>query len=57
MSPSRTSQAVALTRAGMSRHAWLRLLADTGWLVSSQADPREDTAGEGRSLLMVARTG
>ena len=34
--------------------AWLQLLASTGWLVSTQADPREGSSAEGRSLLVVA---
>lgn len=34
---------------------WLRLLDETGWLACSQADPRAGGAGEGRSLLVVAR--
>jgi methyltransferase (TIGR00027 family) len=36
---------------------WLRLLAEAGWRAESQADPRRGTAGEGRSLLVVARPG
>jgi hypothetical protein len=101
---SRTSQAVALTRAGMSRPrteqgdpdaqrrlathpsgldsaqvaeelnagrrhggtepwltvlpaaAWRRLLGEAGWLVGREADPRAGSGGEGRSLLVVARS-
>ncbi len=36
---------------------WLQLLAEAGWRAESQADPRRGTAGEGRSLLVVARPG
>jgi O-methyltransferase involved in polyketide biosynthesis len=35
--------------------AWVRLLAEAGWAVCSQADPREGSGAEGRSLLVVAR--
>jgi methyltransferase (TIGR00027 family) len=35
--------------------AWLRLLAEAGWHAESQTDPRQGEAGEGRSLLVVAR--
>jgi O-methyltransferase involved in polyketide biosynthesis len=35
--------------------AWLRLLAEAGWDVCSQADPRSGSEAEGRSLLVVAR--
>ena len=72
---SRTSQAVALTRAAMNRPhteqgdpdgqtepwltirpatAWLQLLAECGWVVHTQADPRSGSGAEGRSLLVVA---
>jgi methyltransferase (TIGR00027 family) len=36
---------------------YLRLLAGAGWQAQSQADPRAGGAGEGRSLLVVARPG
>jgi Leucine carboxyl methyltransferase len=35
--------------------AWVRLLAECGWAVCSQADPRSGSGAEGRSLLVVAR--
>jgi len=35
--------------------AWLGLLAEAGWAVCSQADPRSGSAAEGRSLLVVAQ--
>jgi len=35
--------------------AWVRLLAEAGWNVCSQADPRSGSEAEGRSLLVVAR--
>jgi O-methyltransferase involved in polyketide biosynthesis len=35
--------------------AWRRLLAEAGWAVCSQADPRSGSDAEGRSLLVVAR--
>jgi methyltransferase (TIGR00027 family) len=36
---------------------WVPLLASAGWLVSAEADPREGTPAEGRSLLVVACPG
>ena len=35
--------------------AYLRLLTEAGWPTESQADPRRGSAGEGRSLFVVAR--
>jgi methyltransferase (TIGR00027 family) len=37
--------------------AYLRLLAEAGWLTEHQADPRHGSASQGRSLLVVARPG
>jgi methyltransferase (TIGR00027 family) len=35
---------------------WRRLLGEAGWLVGSETDPRAGSGGEGRSLLVVARS-
>ena len=35
---------------------WRRLLDEAGWLVGSETDPRAGSGGEGRSLLVVARS-
>jgi hypothetical protein len=35
--------------------AYLRLVAEAGWIPESQADPRQGSASEGRSLFVVAR--
>ncbi len=36
---------------------WVRLLAEAGWQIERQADPRAGGPAEGRSLLVVARAG
>lgn len=36
---------------------WVQLLASAGWQLASQADPREGSPAEGRSLLVVAHPG
>jgi methyltransferase (TIGR00027 family) len=36
--------------------AYLRLIAEAGWLTESQTDPRRGSAGQGRSLFVVARS-